>query len=368
MLELIVFISPFSEPGASTRRLIYLAQAFEDYRLIMPGQDKYGVSTRSERHYLPLGRKSFLLLPVWWVKSLMALLKWKPSVVVFLKPHLFTLPTALAYRILTGRPIVFDCDEWDPATLADNDEPGWKVSLTEFLAGVSLKVSALIMYGNHLTLEEKIPVGFRGKTVYVPNGVDTSFFNRPAEPHKGFRIVFSGMLFKIKHIIPVVQAVDDVKDDVSGIKCVIVGGGSRLDELKAIVEEKGLSEHFEFKGMVDHSQLPDIFSTADVLIAPFTDLPGIRYQSNVKVFEYMSSGRPIIASRVGELDVVLDDGDLGFLTAPGDSAAISEAVRGIHAGMEAAREMGLRSREKAVREYDWKVLGKRLKERINALK
>jgi glycosyltransferase involved in cell wall biosynthesis len=288
-------------------------------------------------------------------------------VVVFLKPHLFTLPPALLYKALTGRSIVFDCDEWDPATLKDNDEPAWKIRLTEMLAGIGFKHSALIVYSNSLIKKEKIPEEFHEKTLYIPNGADTSVFKPAAKEHLGFVMMYSGMLFKIKHILPLVDTIDRLKGDIKDLSCTVTGGGSRLGELKKIVEDRGLAKYFNFTGMVPYESLPALLNSADVLVAPFEDLPGIRYQSNVKVFEYMACGKPIVASRVGELDRVLNNGELGLLTKPGNSKSISEAILWIYRNPASADDMGAKARKKAEAEYDWMVLGRKFKERMRTV-
>jgi glycosyltransferase involved in cell wall biosynthesis len=362
---MIVFISPFSQAGASTSRLIHLAEAFGPGKmLLLPKTDKYGGSEDRDWFVFPLERKSFALLPLWWIRACATLFRLRPAAVVFLKPHLFTLPPALFWGIITGRPLVFDCDEWDPATLVDNDEPAWKVKLTEWLARKGFDAATLIVYGNHLTLEEKIPEEYRKKTLYVPNGADTGVFKPGSEAHDGFNVMYAGMLFKIKHIMPLVDAIDRARGKVPGLRCTVVGGGDRLEELKSIVAKRGLAPYFTFTGMVGHDRLPEILKAADVLIAPFEDLNGIRYQSNVKVFEYMACGKPVVASRVGELDRVLSGG-AGLIVRPGDPEALANAIAAINADKAAAEAMGAKARAKVMDEYDWRVLGKRFKERID---
>jgi glycosyltransferase involved in cell wall biosynthesis len=362
---MIVFISPFSEAGASTNRLVELAGAYKDKKLILPKRDKYGTSTDAEWFYFPIEVKSFKALPIWWVRTTAALLKWKPGAVVFLKPHLFTLPPALVYRMLSGRPVVFDCDEWDPATLEDNDEPGWKVRLTEILAAVGFRFSDLIVYANHLTKDEKIPAKYHSKTAYIPNGVDTKAFKPATEKHEGFNVMYVGMLYKIRHILPIVDAVEKAGKSIGGLTCTIVGGGDKLEVLKKLVSARGLGGSFRFTGMVSHDSLPKLIGGADVLVAPFEEMKGIRYQSNVKVFEYMACGKPVVATRVGELDRVLEG--CGVIVPPGDSSALAKAIVGIRADAKSSSEMGRNARRKAEAEYDWKILAERLKGSIAAL-
>jgi glycosyltransferase involved in cell wall biosynthesis len=362
---MIAFICPFSEASASASRIINLSLLFRNKKIILPKHDKYGQSFESPDYYFPLVRKSFWLLPVWWAKTIHCLIKLRPKAVVFQKPHLFTLPPALACRILHKNKLVFDCDEWDPATLGDNKAPAWEIAITCALAKIAICHCDLIIHSNQHIKKEKIPEKHWGKAVHIPNGVDTEKF-RP-HPGQGFHLMYVGTLYKLRHIIGLVDAVKLAVEKDDRIMCTIVGGGDRLGELKDIIREKQLNDHFTFTGPVSHEILPDLMDNADIMLAPFEDLPGIRYQSNVKVFEYMASGKPTIASRVGELEEVLDKGQAGLLVEPGNPRELADAITCLSSNPHKAGQMGRAAREKAVREYGWGVLAARLKKALDAI-
>jgi hypothetical protein len=79
----------------------------------------------------------------------------------------------------------------------------------------------------------------------------------------------------------------------------------------------------------------------------------------LKVYEYMASGRAIIASRIGQLNDVLNDRTSAMLCPPGDPTTLAEAL------LELERDPGLRARlgqaaRAAVREHTWEAVARRI--------
>ncbi|VVB55043.1 D-inositol-3-phosphate glycosyltransferase [uncultured archaeon] len=357
----ILAISPFSTAGASTSRVYNLLKNLDDeVLLVLPYEDRYGVSSTEKWFYFPLQKKSFGNILSWWLRTMKKMREFRPDIIHVLKPHLFTLPPALAYKTFFGGKIVFDCDEWDPDTLSDNKENWLKIQLTTFLAKAAMALSDSILYSNRLILEEKIPARYHKKCVYLTNGVNTREFKPRIIRHSRFTFLYMGMLKKIDHILPLVDAAAALKKDLPNAKCVIVGGGEKEEELKRIVEEKGLAKIFEFKGMQPHQKLPQIIAETDALVIPFMNLPGIRYQSNVKLFEYMASGKPIVATDVGEIKHILDGA--GYVVTVGKPDEMAQTLKKIYEDPEHAAKRAYAARKLAEEKYDWKTLSKKLKE------
>ncbi|HHQ45018.1 MAG TPA: glycosyltransferase [Candidatus Altiarchaeales archaeon] len=344
--------------GGSTRLRDLVKETSLDWVIILPKNDRYGGSPEDTHLFFPLEDKSLLKLPAWTLNTLKFLRNFRPDVVHALKPHPFTLIPALVYKWTSGCRLVFDCDEWDPYTLNDNGESAFKILVSQIFTKIGSAFSDAILYANHLLLKEKIAGKYHGKCFYVPNGVDLEKFRPSSEKHEGFNILFLGMIQKYRHILPIVAAVALARKDIPKIKCIIVGSGDGLAKLKSIVAEKKLEDFFDFKGRVFHDDLPKVLALADVLTAPFEDLPGVRYQCNMKIFEYMGLGKPIVASSVGDLPKIL--GGTGYLVAPGDPKALAKAFRKIHENPEDAGHKASLARKRAEDEYGWKSISKNL--------
>ncbi|MEM3556241.1 MAG: glycosyltransferase family 4 protein [Candidatus Micrarchaeia archaeon] len=333
----------------------------QNVKIIIPKCDKYGCSEENPVFFFTIQNKSFLLLPIHILKALEHMKNEKPDVVYFAKPHLFTFLPALLYKLFhPSCKLVFDCDEWDAATLKDNDEPFYKILLTEALAFLSISFPNVIIYSNTKIMKEKIPKKYWNKCFYLPNGVNTKQFKPTRRKRKEFSLVFVGLLHKIKHILSIVDAVETAKRRISNLKCYIVGDGPKKGELERIVSSKKLRDVFVFTGTVPHEKLPKLLASADVLLAPFSNLEGVRYQSNMKIFEYMASGVPIVATDVGDIKMILKNGNAGFVVPPDNSEAIAEKIIYIYKNPEKSKKVASLARKLAYEKYDWKVLAEKL--------
>ena len=82
-----------------------------------------------------------------------------------------------------------------------------------------------------------------------------------------------------------------------------------------------------FTGFVPPSDIPLYLAAADMLVMPTTpDLAYAAYTSPLKLFEYMASGRPIVASGLASVREVLDDGGNAVLYEANSAEGLAEAV------------------------------------------
>jgi glycosyltransferase involved in cell wall biosynthesis len=74
----------------------------------------------------------------------------------------------------------------------------------------------------------------------------------------------------------------------------------------------------------------------------------------------MSHGLPVIASRIGGLQEIVEDGVAGFLFEPGNAEDLAEKMKRLWDNPDLCRQMGRAGREKAIREYSEDVYYERL--------
>ncbi|MBN2384309.1 glycosyltransferase family 4 protein [bacterium] len=110
------------------------------------------------------------------------------------------------------------------------------------------------------------------------------------------------------------------------------------------------SEPFMRKlGWIEHGTMVQHYRKARAVVIPAQWAEPF----GLTVLESMSCGVPVIASRIGSLSDLIEDGVDGFLVEPGDVRAWSEAMRWIIDHPELSREMGKRGREKVRATYQW---------------
>jgi len=363
----ITILSPFSDKSAGMKRLYQLAKGM-DVTFILPKEDKYGVSQDDPLFYFPIEKKSFLALPIYTARALLHLIFRDPEVVYFYKPHPFTFLPAFIYKLLHPDCItIFDCDEWEPATLKDNDEPYYKQLLMLMTSKFCIWFSDKIVYTNYnLTLEGKIPVDKWHRSFYIPNGVDTEKFKPTRrKKHEGFNIFVVSYLHKIKHILPIIDTVSIAKSKIPNFKCNIIGDGPRREELQSILLARGLKRYFKFMGVIPYTELPNVLSNADVIVIPYSNLEGMHYQCNIKIFEFMALGIPIIASDVGEISKYLEYGEAGYVVEPDKPEELAEAVISVYNNRKEAMKKARCARKVSMEKNDWKFRTEKLEWVIN---
>ncbi|HET7296823.1 MAG TPA: glycosyltransferase family 4 protein [Gemmatimonadales bacterium] len=120
-----------------------------------------------------------------------------------------------------------------------------------------------------------------------------------------------------------------------------VGGGALDARIRQAVVTAGLSRHITVMGFVP--DLPAAMAALDVALDPAIESDGM---SRV-VFEYLATGKPVIASRVGVVPEVLEDGKTAFLVPAGDAAALAQAIARLLDDPGLARKLGASGAELA---------------------
>jgi glycosyltransferase involved in cell wall biosynthesis len=100
---------------------------------------------------------------------------------------------------------------------------------------------------------------------------------------------------------------------------VIVGEGSRLDALHQIARDQGVERHVIFTGRRD--DIPEITAALDVAV-----LPSYREAQGLTILEAMALARPVVASNVGGIPEMVEDGVTGLLVPPHDPPALAAAI------------------------------------------
>ncbi|WP_087483730.1 glycosyltransferase family 4 protein [Brachybacterium massiliense] len=142
----------------------------------------------------------------------------------------------------------------------------------------------------------------------------------------------------------------------------ICGTGPQQEELEQLAAELGIAQRVRFRGAVAPEQVPAVLHEIDIAAAPYP--AGEHYFSPLKVYEYLAAGLPTIASRIGTIPALLEDGQLGVLVAPGDVVDLARSLDELAADTAHRARLGAAAREAAVREHDWRIRCRELLQRL----
>lgn len=136
-------------------------------------------------------------------------------------------------------------------------------------------------------------------------------------------------------------------------KCVIVGGGEGLDDLKAQVAESGLDGRVSLTGPLFQSEVRARLRTADVFVLPCVvaadgDQDGIP----VSLVEAMAGELPVVSTHVSGIPELVTDGHEGLLVPPRDAAALARALERLIGDPLLRRQLGRNARSKVLSQFD----------------
>ncbi len=159
-----------------------------------------------------------------------------------------------------------------------------------------------------------------------------------------FRVVSIGRLSPEKGFDVLIRAVSLMKEQGVDACLVILGEGPERESLSKLSEKLGVSDRVLLAGYEDRAYrfLPsfDVFA-----------LPSRTEGLPVTLLEAMQAGVPIVATRVGEIPEVLDQGGLGELADPGDAEGLARALTAVHGNRDLALEKSRLARDKALSAY-----------------
>jgi D-inositol-3-phosphate glycosyltransferase len=180
--------------------------------------------------------------------------------------------------------------------------------------------------------------GEPGRIRIVPPGVDHAFFgpgHRPQArralglPLDGRLLLFVGRIQPLKRADVAIEALAELRArGGEPYRLVVVGGPSgphgekSLESLRDVADARGVREFVHFIEPQPHELLSSYYRAADVCLVPS------RSESfGLVALEAAACGTPVVASAVGGLTTLVDDGHTGFLVDQPDPRAYAAAVR-----------------------------------------
>ncbi len=187
----------------------------------------------------------------------------------------------------------------------------------------------------------------------VANGVDTRHIApRPAVPGRPFTVGFVGTLKPWHGVEVLVRAFARFAETDPWARLRLVGDGPQREAIEALAAELRITDRVDLTGAVAPERMPEELAAMDVAVAPYPWLEDF-YFSPLKIYEYLAAGLPVVASRIGGVPRLLEDGDIGMLVTPGSVDELAAVLAGLHLSPELRAELGRVAREAAVTRHDW---------------
>ena len=185
---------------------------------------------------------------------------------------------------------------------------------------------------------------------YVPDPATDVLERYGVDPDRP-SVVFVGRITRQKGVPVLLRAAAHLDPDVQLVLC---AGQPDTPELAREVADlvDGLratrSGVIWIDGMLDRREVIQLLSHATVFVCPSLYEP-----LGIVNLEAMACGTAVVASRVGGIPEVVDDGHTGLLVPPDEPDALAEALNAVAGDAARAEAMGAAGRHRAVSEFDW---------------
>lgn len=190
----------------------------------------------------------------------------------------------------------------------------------------------------------------------ISRSVDTSKFNieRPSKgAHDPLVITMIGRITPLKGHPYFLKAMAQVIRNLPNVKVQLIGDAAEKrsgykEELMLLTKRLGISTHVEFMG--NRRDIPQLLSKSDCLV-----LSTVTQEAFGRVIlEAQAAGVPVVATKVGGVSEIIDDGKTGFLVAPKDISAMADAVLRVLKDPELASHFVKEARKKIENRYTLK--------------
>jgi len=215
----------------------------------------------------------------------------------------------------------------------------------------------------------KVP---QDKVITIPNGIDIDRFNVAESSTIRNRlnigkekiILFIGGVSKQKGLHVLVDAVNNVFNEMKNVKLIIVGSGPYLQKIKIKVNTLKIKDNVIYIDKVPNKNLPMYYNLADIVVVPSLGMEGLPFV----VIEAMSCGKPVIASDIGGIPTAIEHLKEGVLVEPGNIRELSDRILELLNDQEMAENLGRAGRQKAIEKFSLDSMVERTIEIYNECK
>lgn len=253
--------------------------------------------------------------------------------VAMLAAHLAAIPYSLTEH---GPNIFFDAPRWRL------DE---KIARARFVACISHFCRSQLMLFSDRKHWDKLHI--------IRCGILPERYGTAPRAAYGQRVLFIGRLDAVKGVPVLLEAFAALRATVPDARLTLVGDGPDRAGLEA--QAAGLGDAVRFTGYLTQQAVAAELDAHDVLV-----LPSFAEGVPMVLMEAMASRLPVVATRVGGVAELVEDGVSGFLVPPGDAASLAARLGDLLADPELCRRMGTAGRTAVTARHDVRAEAARL--------
>lgn len=187
------------------------------------------------------------------------------------------------------------------------------------------------------------------KSALISNPVNPLFFEIKGTTDNNIRVVYVGGIMKRKGLLDLLKTLAILKEQNIIYHLDIVGGVVDLDyanEITRFIKQNNLNSQVSSHGWLSQTEILNLYENIDILV-----LPSYQETLPVCVAEAMSAGKLVIASNVGGLSEMIEDGESGFLYKKGDIKELQNIFIKLNDNPDLTKQIRYNARIKATERY-----------------
>lgn len=221
----------------------------------------------------------------------------------------------------------------------------WMVTYQEW---ASIRAAEHIIASSPPYVRKEYGRVIRGKIYDIENPVHDRFFAIERCEQPG-RVLYAGHIRVRKGILELLQAIDLMRQEVRDLQVRLAGrmdlDPTYLKQVRTYVHDHGLEDCVHFLGPLGEGSLLEEYARCALLVL------SSRQETAPMVIEQAMAARvPVVATRVGGVDYLVDHGRTGFVVEFGDIKGLAEAMARLLADADLRAQMGEVGRVEA----DWR--------------
>ncbi len=199
-----------------------------------------------------------------------------------------------------------------------------------------------------VSIKNLINKNINSKIYVVPYGIEFGKIQKIKPYDIGKPDIFLvANLEKVKGVDILIKAIPKIIKLVPDLSVYIAGSGDQENELKKIVKRLNVEKHVKFLGFISENEKYQYYKASKIVVIPS------RWDvAPLTLYEAMASGKPVVASNIGGIPDVVDDGKTGFLFETENVKDLANKIIILLIDRKLREEMGKAAKEKA-RQYEW---------------
>jgi len=289
------------------------------------------------------------------------------NVIYFYGPLFLESVVPLSFAQRLGYKIVFDIVEEQGLMAREFSHTFYNYMRLKLADRISSRIkelsSGIIAISTYLEKSSRNLTNGKVPIHCLPISVDMDQFpEKPFSMNPTVSLFYSGSFGKKDGLPVLLDAFDRLAARYENVRLVLTGRGDAesMMEFFARMKLSAFKDRIEFTGYLDEKDYYALLNNADIPCMTRVDLAFAHAGFPFKIGEFLATGKPVIASRVSDVDRFLVNGMNAMLVNPGSSEEICVAAEFLISNPDSAAAIGMRGREVAKSFFDYKQQGKAL--------